>query len=415
MEIKKDIQIKKFCFYGFFKNLKFFEPYLFIYFIRNGLSFLEIGILFSLKEIIIYTFEIPSGIIADYYGKKNELKMCFIMYIFSFLLFFIGHNFFILTIAMILFGLGEAFRSGTHKAMIYEYLEQNNIFHLKSRVYGYTRSYSKIGSAISSFLAIAIALNLKHYHTIFLFSILPYLIDFILVNSYDESLNGRVETEISLKKFIMLMKTQLKSIVSNKKLNNIVINSSVYASVYSVIKDYIQPIIVAFLLLTITDTVYDIDQLTKIILGVLYGTFSIGSVIVSRYSYKANKYISSKKIMDFTFIALGGILILISFSIKYNSIVVLLIIYFIIFVSEDFRKPHFIAITGDYMKKEERATVMSYNSQMKSTLMIVMSPLVGFVADKFSINMMFLILGILILFIVFIVFVFRNNKGEDNG
>jgi MFS family permease len=412
MDIKKDKQIKKFCFYGFFKNLKFFEPYLFIYFINNGLSFFDIGILFSIKEFIIYLFEIPSGIIADYYGKKNELKICFIMYIISFLLFFIGHNFFIMLMAMIFFGLGEAFRSGTHKAMIYSYLEEKEIFHLKSKVYGYTRSYSKIGSAISSFLAIIIAINLEYYHTIFLFSILPYLFDFFLINSYPESLNEKIETEISFKNFLRLIKVQLVSIISNKKLNNIVINSSVYSSVYSIIKDYIQPVIVAFLLLNVSGDIFDIDKFTKISLGLLYGFFSIGSVVVSRNSYKANKYITSQKIMSLTFFILGMMLILVSIGIKYNLVILVLVMYFIIFISEDFRKPHFVSITGDYMKKEERATVMSYTNQIKSTLMIVLSPLVGLIADKFSVDSMFLVMGIVILIIVFFIFNFSKEKGK---
>ena len=53
MDLKKNKQIKKFSYYGFFKNLKFFEPYLFIYFLSNGLNFFMIGILFSTREAII--------------------------------------------------------------------------------------------------------------------------------------------------------------------------------------------------------------------------------------------------------------------------------------------------------------------------------------------------------------------------
>jgi len=33
-EIKKDFQVKKFCYYGFLKNLRFFEPYLYIYLLQ---------------------------------------------------------------------------------------------------------------------------------------------------------------------------------------------------------------------------------------------------------------------------------------------------------------------------------------------------------------------------------------------
>ncbi len=93
-EIKKDKQVWKFCFYGFLKNLKFFEPYLLIYLINLGMSLFNIGILYAIREAVVYIFEVPSGIIADTYGKKKELMICFTFYVISFAFFFIANNFF---------------------------------------------------------------------------------------------------------------------------------------------------------------------------------------------------------------------------------------------------------------------------------------------------------------------------------
>ena len=60
------------------------------YLLGLNFSLFKIGVLFSIREAIIYIFEVPSGIIADNYGKKKELMICFIFYIISFLLFFIA-------------------------------------------------------------------------------------------------------------------------------------------------------------------------------------------------------------------------------------------------------------------------------------------------------------------------------------
>jgi len=409
MNIKKNKQIKKFSFYGFFKNLKFFEPYLFIYFLSNGLNFFLIGVLFSIREIIVYLFEILSGVIADYYGKKNELKFCFIMYIISFVLFFIGSDYIIMLFAMIFYGLGDAFRSGTHKAMIYEYLEQNNQFHLKNKVYGYTRSYSKMGSALSSFISIIIILNLDQYRKIFLFSVVPYIIDFLLINSYPESLNNKIETELSVRKVLSLMKIQIKSIFNNLRLNLIIINSSVYNSIYSGIKDYIQPVIVGFILLHIGEVALGVDELTKITLGLLYGLFSIGSVIASRYSYKLNNYYSSEKIMKSTFIIFAFFLFIVAAGIRYDLPIMVISIYFFIYISKDLRKIHLVEFAGNNMAKEERATVMSYNNQLKSTLLIVISPILGFIADTWGISSMFIIVGT---FLLVIYILFKNFESK---
>lgn len=64
------LQIIKFGMYGLLKNLRFFEPFLLLYLIQSGLSLFQIGLLYSIREATMYIFEIPSGVIADRYGKK---------------------------------------------------------------------------------------------------------------------------------------------------------------------------------------------------------------------------------------------------------------------------------------------------------------------------------------------------------
>ena len=57
---------------------------------------------------------------------------------------------------MILFAFGEAFRTGTHKALILEYLKLNDMQHLKVEYYGRTRSASQLGSALNALIAAAL-------------------------------------------------------------------------------------------------------------------------------------------------------------------------------------------------------------------------------------------------------------------
>lgn len=57
-------QYVKFCAYGFLKNLRFFDAFLLLFFLENGTSYSQIGILYAAREIVINVFEIPSGIIA---------------------------------------------------------------------------------------------------------------------------------------------------------------------------------------------------------------------------------------------------------------------------------------------------------------------------------------------------------------
>ena len=176
-----DRNIIKFGFYGFFKNLRFFEPYIYLYFLAIGLSYFEIGLIISIREISMYIFEIPTGFIADIWGKKRSMLLCFVLYIFSFIIYYFSHTFLFLAFASVLFGLGEAFRLGTHKAIIFDYLDWRGISDKKSEVYGFTRSVALYGKALSAIVAAVLLIWLGNFHIIFLFSIIPYVCAFILI------------------------------------------------------------------------------------------------------------------------------------------------------------------------------------------------------------------------------------------
>ena len=118
MKIKKDLMFYRFSLYGFLKNLRFFEPFILLIFRAGGLSFLQIGLLYSIRDIATNVMEIPTGVYADAFGRRRSMVMSFSAYLISFAMFYFCADFFMYALAMLLFAAGEAFRSGTHKALI---------------------------------------------------------------------------------------------------------------------------------------------------------------------------------------------------------------------------------------------------------------------------------------------------------
>jgi len=400
-QIKKDRQIWKFSFYGFLKNLKFFEPYLLIYLLSLGMNLFNIGVLYAIREAIVYIFEVPSGIIADTYGKKKELMLCFTFYIISFVIFFFAVNFYMLAGAMIFFGLGEAFRSGTHKAMILTYLEQKEWFEHKTFVYGRTRSFSLIGSSISAFVSIVFVLSLPDLRWLFLICILPYILDFILIASYPDSLDERRESSISMKGFLMNGLNRLKSIRGNNTLLRVLLSSSLYDSIFKSIKDYIQPIMVSLVLTLGAVSMVELgqDDMVKVYLGIIYGVFYIFSSAASRNVYRLNNLASSGILMT-RFFDIMGIAALLLYLAIHNSLTLLVVlIFFILYLAKDARRPLFLDVCADNMNKDERATAMSVDSMLTAIFMVILAPLFGYIADQFSIATLFLFIGLLILVI----------------
>jgi len=87
--VPKDLQLFKFSAYGFLKNLRFFEPFMILFFRQQGISFLQIGILFSIKELVSMLLEIPTGIFADSFGRRLSMIAAFTSYIISFIIFYL--------------------------------------------------------------------------------------------------------------------------------------------------------------------------------------------------------------------------------------------------------------------------------------------------------------------------------------
>ena len=106
---QKDKQYFKFCAYGFFKNLRFFEPFLLLFFLSKGLSFLEIGTLYAIQEITINIFEIPTGVLADSMGRRRTMISAFVFYIISFLVFYFSTSYLMFVVAILFYAYGDAF------------------------------------------------------------------------------------------------------------------------------------------------------------------------------------------------------------------------------------------------------------------------------------------------------------------
>jgi len=242
---RKDLQYYKFSLYGFLKNLKFFDPFLLLFFLEKGLGYPQIGTLYAIREVTRNIFEVPSGILADAMGRRKAMIACFMFYIASFVVFGLTSGFAAFIGAMLLFSLGDALRTGTHKAMIFEYLRINGWEDQKTHYYGHTRGWSQMGSALSSLLAALIVFHEGSYQSVFLYSTIPYVLDMLLMISYPSVLDGK-ERGAGLKDIGKNYKKVVGQFVHsfrNPAVLGAILNVSSFSGYYKAVKDYLQPFI----------------------------------------------------------------------------------------------------------------------------------------------------------------------------
>ena len=386
-------QYYKFCLYGFLKNLRFFEIFLLLFLIEKGISFTQIGILYAAREILINIFEIPSGFIADTYGRKNSLIASFVIYIITFITFYYAHDFWHFFLAFVLFGIGDAFRSGTHKGMIMDYLKLNKWENQKISYYGHTRSWSQRGSAISALAGGLIFLYGGQYQVIFLYSIVPYFVNLFIIASYPKELNRVVDkTTLSSKNNIQSTIKSFLDIIREPSVLKIINTSAIHTAYLKAIKDYIQPLMVNVALLIPLLSTFDQDRKSGLIIGIIYFVIYLLTASASKISSKIEDRSKSSipnltLLMGFIFGAICGI------SYYFEMWIISLVAFIAIFILENVRKPILTGYIADNVPNTILTSVLSAQSLLKTIMTASLALLLGIFADHFGIDVSFMILS----------------------
>jgi MFS family permease len=400
-QFRKDLQFYKFSLYGFFKNLRFFEPFLILFFLDKGMSFTQIGILYAVREIGINILEIPTGIMADIIGRRRTMLMAFTAYIISFSVFYVSNSFWPFILAMACFAFGESFRGGTHKAMIFFYLKMKGWETQKVSYYGHTRSWSQIGSALSSLLAAVIVLISGNYQAVFLLSILPYIADFILVATYPKELDGEMQSSPgSIASKLKEVWESIRLAFQQISLFRLFGNLALYGGLFKASKDYLQPILVMAVLAVSWAPGISPEDKSTIAIGFIYFIIYSITALTTRNSGKITSRIGSLgRTINITLLLGAAISIAVGFLVKNQIPVVAAILFLFLFIIENLRKPVGISAVADNLTPNILATGLSTQSLLESIVSALFAFLLGLLADNAGLGTAFITAGIIVLLI----------------
>ncbi len=401
----RTLQYYRFCAYGFLKNLRFFDAFLILILREVGFSYFQIGTLYALREITKNIFEIPSGLVADSFGRKNAIVFAFTTYLFSFVIFYFGNGFLLFALAMFLYGIGEAFRSGTHKAMILRYLELNNLKHLKTRFYGRTRSWSQLGSAVSSLLAIGILFWHHQYRVLFLFSTIPYVLDWINLITYPSELNRAVEQRaqkerLNWRQVVRSYFFQFKQVEQIRAF----FNAASYGGLFKTMKDYLQPMLQHLALQAPLFLAFNPTQRTALLVGLAYFILYLLTSFSSRNAFKVEQRLKNlPRAIDGAYLI--GVLLL-----SASGIAVLLrwpaigaVLFVGLYLVQNIRRPLMVSYLSEVLPSHIMASGFSTASQLETVIIIVLSPVAGKLIDLFGLGWGIALVGALFLLLFAVV------------
>lgn len=396
----KDRMYPRFALYGFLKNLRFFDPFIILIFRDAGLSYLQIGVLYAIRDVATNLLEIPTGVLADVFGRRRAMLMAFGGYILSFIIFYSFSTFWLYAGAMVLFAVGEAFRTGTHKALILEYLKINHMLDLKVAYYGRTRAASQFGSALNALIAAGLVFWSGEYRTMFLVAIVPYVLDFFNLLTYPPELDGELARLDAGKISVQMRATwqDFLSLFKEPRALKAIFNSAGFDALFKSSKDYLQPIVEAFALsLPIFLALNDMRR-SALVIGLVYFVIYLFTSYASRSADAfSRRFTSLGRAINLSFLLGAGLLVAAGAATWADWTPLAILVFLGFYVLHNLRRPMNVSYISDQIASRVMASGLSVESQVKTLLAAVFAPLLGWMADIWGVGVALALLGLFVL------------------
>ena len=375
----------------------FFMPaFVVVYFRDLGLSLFQISLLTMMMPLFMLLFEIPTGAIADIYGRKFSVLLGTAIQGVAIISIFFLHNYYALLFAFAMIGFGSTFNSGAREAWITDLIKKEK----KDFLHGYfakSGSLDSFGLVISGLLG---AFLVKQFGVsiIWIVAGISFSITFLILGFAKEHF---VKQDVKIKD--SLNKLTKQSITSVRYARN-------------------HPVLFLFLIagmILVFASVFNGDLAWVTLLqelnfpdyafGYMWSAMGATGIFASLISLKLMKKGKEKKFI-LTSIVLGAIVTSLVFFA--NSIVfalsILLAGIFLFFMKSPVERIYF----HKFIKSKLRATIGSVEGMLIGFVGMISMPLAGLSVDYLGAKYTILISAILMIPAIIIYSKIRENKNS---
>jgi len=347
----------------------------FLFFIQNGLSLLQIGLLESIFHGTSLLCEIPSGMLADRFSYKTNLYLARLASIVSSILILFGQgNFWIYALAMMVSAWSYNFDSGTSTAFLYDSAveagQKDRYLQISSFLSGVAEVTRTLGTVVAGFFIHgALAWT-------YLIAIGLSFLSIILIYFMKEPMAKREKNEVLTFKTIVL---QVRKEWQEKPvLFYWMLTYQLVGTLMCMFYFYYQQ--------KISDLA---GWQVSLVMLIGSGLNLIAVYVASQIGKKWN----SNRVFP-TLVALTGLALLLVF---FGTPFAFLLVYLLTDTLYAVYQPIYFNDLQGYLPSSVRATMLSINSMLFSLSMIVIFPLTGWLIDRWGLVAVFLVLGLILL------------------
>ena len=346
-----------------------------LFFIQNGLSLLQIGLLESIFHGTSLLCEIPSGMLADRFSYKTNLYLARLASIVSSILILLGQgNFWIYALAMMVSAWSYNFDSGTSTAFLYDSAveagQKDRYLQISSFLSGVAEVTRTLGTVVAGFFIHgALAWT-------YLIAIGLSFLSIILIYLMKEPMAKREINEIlTFKKIVLQVRKEWHE---KPVLFYWMMTYQLVGTLMCMFYFYYQQ--------KISDLA---GWQVSLVMLIGSGLNIIAVYVASQIGKKWN----SNRVFP-TLVALTGLALLLVF---FGTPFAFLLVYLLTDTLYAVYQPIYFNDLQGYLPSSVRATMLSINSMLFSLSMIVIFPLTGWLIDYWGLVAVFLVLGLILL------------------
>ncbi len=356
-------------------------PIIVLFFQEHGLTLTEVMILQSIYSLSVALFEIPSGYIADIFGRKKSIVFSTILSFVGYLVFSFYGGFYAFAIAQVLVGIGGSLISGSDSALIYDTLIETGKKNTYTKIEGKNYAVGNFSEATAGILGGILAVSSIYLPVYVQTGILFFSIP-IALTLVEPALNKENKLERSLKAILKVVKF---AIIDHAKLRWFIMYSSAMGVATLSMAWLAQPF-------------FHQVNIPLAFFGVLWAGLNIAAGVTSINAHQFNKNEENHKILIYLALLMSILFALLGLNITIFGLTFILFIYFLRgIVTPILRNAININTTSN-----KRATVLSIRSFIIRISFAIFAPILGFLADNYSLSTSFYLLAVTVGFFSFL-------------
>lgn len=336
-------------------------PIIVLFYEENGLGLKEIFLLKSVYSIVLVTLDIPTGYLADAWGRRNCLFTGCLIAFGGFMSYSFSSTFGAFFIAEILLGIGQSLVSGADSALLYDtmlhYDREEEYLKYEGKV-TMVGNFSEAFAGIFGGLLATYSLRLPFYCQVGIAFIgIPAALALKEYNAKTHIINP-------IKNILNIIRY---SLFTNKSLCYDIMFSGIIGAATLTMAWFVQPVLMHI-------------QLPTGLFGVVWTILNLTVGIAALYSDALNARLGENRTYTLILIFIVCGYIAVSFTLNYFSLFLFLLFYIV----RGFATPILKGYINRQTFSEMRATVLSIRNFIIRLIFAAMAPFIGWLNDAFS-------------------------------